>query len=700
MTTSTTLGIAGSFPYTVAVCAYDSNQLVTSSLVLTLTPDELIVSNGSLAVNENSAGTIGSVQISNTNGSATQIQTVVNPPSHGTVFLNVAQTETQSGTYQYEYVPNANYIGPDSFTLQASNGFAQSNIASVSVMVGTYTSQPPAANSFSIAVGENSTGSGMLYAMNYESASLTYTIVTAPSHGTLTLANASTGAYFYTPSANFLGSDSFTYKANDGIANSNTATVSISVAAIASAARLMLTAEEDAFISPICAPPVNNLPSLSQVLSQAPILISKPADLAAMTSGNRYQLSADISLEGQSWSPSTDLQNIVLDGQGHTISGLTLAGGLSGSFGGSAGLIGEATCAVIGNLTIQSPSVLNATAQQAPSAFNPNGIDSVGSLVGYAWGVVVRNVNVVNPQFSANNSAGALIGEAFYGMFTNVQSVGGFITGFVSAGGLIGETGETLTISNAAVAGSAVTSAEAAGGVVGGAEASVLTDVSSSATVVSNCVSGGILGSWGGNTSITNVMNTGNVSAISPIVCSGVLTAGGILGFGALGIGAGNNVSIQNVAAYGTVTATVQGGLAGQIAFCGSASPAANTLSVQDFYRYDNTDTGTTYVAPQVFIEYVGGGVCPGPPTEATQTLSFSEIYEVNTRSGVTPLMSGQALSQVPEKTLVPLTITQSPQILTPAQGLEQSSFSGWDFTLWTIDQTLGGPALPPPTTF
>jgi large repetitive protein len=49
----------------------------------------------------------------------------------------------------------------------------------------------------------------------------------APSHGTLTL-NAD-GSFSYEPAANFNGSDSFTYKATDGSADSDVATVNIAV---------------------------------------------------------------------------------------------------------------------------------------------------------------------------------------------------------------------------------------------------------------------------------------------------------------------------------------------------------------------------------------------------------------------------------------------------------------------------------------
>jgi Bacterial Ig domain len=71
--------------------------------------------------------------------------------------------------------------------------------------------------------------SGTLPASDPDGDTLTYSTVSGPTHGTLTAFNAATGAYTYTPSAGYIGSDSFTYKANDGILDSNVATVSITI---------------------------------------------------------------------------------------------------------------------------------------------------------------------------------------------------------------------------------------------------------------------------------------------------------------------------------------------------------------------------------------------------------------------------------------------------------------------------------------
>ncbi|MFC1712705.1 Ig-like domain-containing protein [Candidatus Poribacteria bacterium] len=60
-----------------------------------------------------------------------------------------------------------------------------------------------------------------------DSDSLTATRISDPSHGTLTL--NSDGSFTYTPSPEYSGTDRFTYKANDGNADSDIATVNISV---------------------------------------------------------------------------------------------------------------------------------------------------------------------------------------------------------------------------------------------------------------------------------------------------------------------------------------------------------------------------------------------------------------------------------------------------------------------------------------
>ncbi len=142
--------------------------------------------------------------------------TVLTQPAHGTV----------SGTgASLTYTPNLNYTGPDSFTFKVNDGTVDSNTATVSITC-TPVNDAPVASSQNVIVNEDASVGIVLVATDPDSNIFTYTIVTPPAHGTLT----GTGANLtYTPAANYFGPDSFTYKANDGSADSNIATVSITV---------------------------------------------------------------------------------------------------------------------------------------------------------------------------------------------------------------------------------------------------------------------------------------------------------------------------------------------------------------------------------------------------------------------------------------------------------------------------------------
>ncbi len=98
--------------------------------------------------------------------------------------------------------------------------------SAMTAVVGT-----PVAQDGTLSTEENKAASGNLKATSPSGASLTYSIVAQPVNGTLVLSNATTGAYTYTPTSGFAGHDLFTFKANDGSADSNVASVSVTVAA-------------------------------------------------------------------------------------------------------------------------------------------------------------------------------------------------------------------------------------------------------------------------------------------------------------------------------------------------------------------------------------------------------------------------------------------------------------------------------------
>lgn len=85
--------------------------------------------------------------------------------------------------------------------------------------------EPPVASDLSVSVEQDTPASITLGATDIDGDPLTYT-VGDPEHGTL---SGSAPDLSYTPVAGYTGDDSFTFTANDGAADSNTATVSITV---------------------------------------------------------------------------------------------------------------------------------------------------------------------------------------------------------------------------------------------------------------------------------------------------------------------------------------------------------------------------------------------------------------------------------------------------------------------------------------
>jgi hypothetical protein len=99
------------------------------------------------------------------------------------------------------------------------------------------TNTPPLAQAQSVSATEDTPVQITLRATDTDTpGALTYSIVSQPTRGTLTapasLSSANGVIYTYTPNANLNGTDSFTFQASDGTNLSNTATVTVNVAAV------------------------------------------------------------------------------------------------------------------------------------------------------------------------------------------------------------------------------------------------------------------------------------------------------------------------------------------------------------------------------------------------------------------------------------------------------------------------------------
>jgi len=147
---------------------------------------------------------------------ATLVFTVVDNPTHGQL-SGVAPTLT--------YQPAAGYVGADSFTFKVSDGDLESTLATVNINIIAFNSAPTA-NSQTTNTGRNQAKQITLTATDADNDPLTYALLSQPANGTL---SGSAPNLTYTPQPGFFGTDSFTFKVNDGQADSNTATISINI---------------------------------------------------------------------------------------------------------------------------------------------------------------------------------------------------------------------------------------------------------------------------------------------------------------------------------------------------------------------------------------------------------------------------------------------------------------------------------------
>ncbi len=194
----------------------DSNT-ATVTISVTNVNDAPVANNDSATTGEDVAVTINVLaNDTDIDGDTLSVASVTNPP-HGSA--------VKSGS-NVVYTPDAGYFGSDSFSYTASDGNGGTDTATVSVTVTEASNTPPVAQNQSVSTNEDTAKAITLVATDGDNDTLTYSVTANPAHGTLSGSGASRT---YAPAANYHGSDSFKFKANDGKADSNIATVSITV---------------------------------------------------------------------------------------------------------------------------------------------------------------------------------------------------------------------------------------------------------------------------------------------------------------------------------------------------------------------------------------------------------------------------------------------------------------------------------------
>ena len=274
---------------------------------------------------------------------------VVTPPVHGTLSAIAGD--------QVTYTPAANYSGSDSFTFRAvtANGASSHNAATVSITITPAPDAPVAANQ-SVVAAYGTSINITLGATDADGDALTFAIVTGPAHGALSTLNGN--QISYTPASGYSGPDSFTFKANDRSADSNIATVSITVTDPPS---LVVTVLNDTINHNDGQTSLREAVAYAATLGGNPTITFAPFVNGTIVLGSTLAITSDLTITG----PGANLLAIsgnnavrvfsVAAGKTVNLTGLTIANGRltangqSGAGISNAGTLNVSACAFTGN---------------------------------------------------------------------------------------------------------------------------------------------------------------------------------------------------------------------------------------------------------------------------------------------------------------------------------------------------------------
>jgi VCBS repeat-containing protein len=248
------------------------------------------------------------------NGSGANVGAAT-PTANGTVTLNA------DGSYTYVHDDSENFT--DSFTYTVWDGVNTSAAATVSITINAI-NDAPVATVDSYTTDEdtalNVAAPGVLgNDTDVEGNPLTAIKVSDPANGSVVL-NAD-GSFDYTPNGDFNGTDSFTYKANDGTLDSNVATVTITVNAINDAPVAGFSASPMSGVAPLTVNFLsdtstdidNNIVAWSWDFGDGSPLDSAPNPTHTFNEANTYTVTLTVTDE-QGGTDSTTLNVIVLAG--------------------------------------------------------------------------------------------------------------------------------------------------------------------------------------------------------------------------------------------------------------------------------------------------------------------------------------------------------------------------------------------------
>lgn len=209
--------------------ALRNDQMVFGTANLQVVNETFAVDD-SFTIQEDSAATTFSVLANDIAVPETVALTVtsVTTPAHGTATRS-------SDNKQIIYTPTANYQGEDTFSYTITDDNGETSTATVKVTVNNVNDAPTAVDD-TFTLAEDSQNFVLNVLSNDSFAPdlnevLTITATSTPSNGTVAI-SADKKQITYSPTANFSGTDTFTYTISDGNGGTDTGQISITVTAV------------------------------------------------------------------------------------------------------------------------------------------------------------------------------------------------------------------------------------------------------------------------------------------------------------------------------------------------------------------------------------------------------------------------------------------------------------------------------------
>ncbi len=146
---------------------------------------------------------------------------LVNGPAHGVLTFNA------DGTYSYAHDGSENFA--DGFTYSVADANGAASQAAVTLTITPVNDNAPIAQAGTVTLGEGGSVVGSVLATDADmpNDTLTYAVVSGPTHGALTFNANGTYSYTHDGSENF--ADTFTFKVTDANGAASQATVTVTI---------------------------------------------------------------------------------------------------------------------------------------------------------------------------------------------------------------------------------------------------------------------------------------------------------------------------------------------------------------------------------------------------------------------------------------------------------------------------------------